>query len=175
LFGGLGDSSTGYYVHRNGASTNPCSPDFDGGLPSFPSQATGEVILGGGDSALEADVARSAVFVVDTRFGSTVSTIALFRNTATTLNSVATCPGGTHDGPTAATCWPVHTEVNPRTDGSLNLQPQLAIDSRSTGTGTGAGDVYVANTLDTVGGVFIVLASCKNSLVTCSPGVVISG
>src|SRR5712691_6271795 len=92
LFNGLGDSSTGYYVHRNGTSANPCSPDFDGGLPNFPSQATGEVVFAGGDSALEADPARSAVFVIDTRIGLTVSFLALFRNTAGTLNNAAACP-----------------------------------------------------------------------------------
>ena len=35
FFGALGDSATGYYVHRNGADANPCSPDFEGGLPAI--------------------------------------------------------------------------------------------------------------------------------------------
>jgi hypothetical protein len=173
LFGGLGDSSTGYYVHRNGASPNGCFPDFDGGLPSFPSRVTGEVIFGGGDSALEADPARAAIFVVDTRMASTVSTLGLFRNSAAALNNTATCPNGTHDGPAAATCWPVHAEINPRADGSLNIQPQLAVDSRP--TGAGAGDVYVTNTFETLSGIHIVLTACSNSLAACSPAVLISG
>lgn len=175
LFGGLGDSSTGYSIHRNGAAPNPCSPDADGGLPSFPSIATGEVVVGGGDSALEADPTRSAVFVVDSRFGLSVSTLGLFRNTAARLNNPATCPNGTHDATAAGTCWPVHTEVNPRADGALNVFPHLVVDARPAGSGTAAGNVYVSNTLATLTGSFIILTSCNNAITACSPAITISG
>jgi hypothetical protein len=175
LFGGLGDSNTGYYVHRNGAHPNPCSADFDGGLPSFTSRATGDLIFGGGDSALEADAARAAVFIVDSRFSFGASTLGLFRNTAANLTNPAMCPDGTHDGAAAAKCWPVHTEVNPRADGTLNVFPQLAVDARVAGSGLGAGDVYVSNTFSTLAGVFIVLTACDNSLTRCSSTNTVSG
>jgi hypothetical protein len=173
LFGGIGDSATGYYVHRQ-ATPNPCSPDFDGGLPSFPSRLTSEVVFGGGDTTLEADPARNAVFVVDTRFGFTVSTLGLFRNSGARLTNAVACPDGTHDGPAAASCWPVHTEVNPRSD-VLNVFPHLAVDPRSIGSGPGAGDVYTSNTLSTLVGVFTLLTACSNSLSVCSPAIVVSG
>jgi hypothetical protein len=175
LFNGLGDSSTGYYVHRNGTSANPCSPDFDGGLPNFPSGATGEVVFAGGDAAIEADPARNAVFVVDTRIGLSVSFLGLFRNSAARLKDAAACPDGTHDGATAHACWPLHMELNPRTDGALNVFPQIAVDPRATTSGTGAGDVYVSNIVSTLSGVFTVLSACTNSLTACSPALVVSG
>jgi len=174
LFGALGDSMTGYFVHRNGASANPCAPDFDGGLPSITS-ITGELVPGGGDTAVEADPARGAFFIVDTRFGLSVSAIGLFRTTAANLNSPVACPGGTHDATAAGACWPVHTEVNPRTDGTLNVFPHLAVDPRPAGSGTGAGDVYVSNIFSTLGAVFTILSVCNNSLTACSPAVRISG
>lgn len=174
-FAGLGNSDSGYYVHRDGASSNPCAPDFEGGLPPLADRITGEVVGGGGDVGIEADLARSAIFIVDTRLGLSVSTLGLFRNTSANLNSSTVCPSGTHDAAAARNCWPVKTEVNPRADGSLNVFPQLAVDPRPNGGGIGAGDVYVSNTLSVLGGLFTVLTACKNDLSACSSAAVISG
>jgi hypothetical protein len=175
FFGGLGDSATGYYVHRNGADANPCTPDFEGGLPQITDGSTGEILLGGGDAAIEADPTRNAVFMVDSRIGSRSSTIALFRATATNLTSQTACPNGTHSASNAQTCWPTSVEVDPAQRGDLDLSPHLAVDSRRTGAGVGAGDVYVSGTLDTLAGALIFLAACKNDLSACSPGVIVSG
>ncbi len=174
-FAGLGNSATGYYVHRDGANPNPCAPDFEGGLPSIADRITGEILPGDGDVALEADPARSAIFIADTRLGLSVSAIGLFRSTASNLINAAICPSGTHDVTAARTCWPVKTEVNPRADGSLNIFPQLAIDPRPIGSGTGAGDVYISNIQSSLAGVFTVLSACKNDLSACSPATVVSG
>ena len=106
-FGGLGDSGTGYYVHRNGADTNPCTPQFEGGLPTITDSATGEVLRAGGDPVIEADPTRNAMYIADIRMGSQASTIALFRNTASNLDSTAACPDGTHTASQARTCWPM--------------------------------------------------------------------
>jgi hypothetical protein len=173
LFNSLGDSTTGYYVHRNGASSNPCSPDFEGGLPSFRMRL--EMLAGSGDPAVDADLARNAVFLVDTRMGSRgTSAIGLFRNTADRLNNTFTCPNGTHSGNAANLCWNTRTAVSARTD-ALSIFPQVAVDQRPNGSGTGAGDVYVSNILSTPQGIFVVLTACNNTLASCSQTAVISG
>lgn len=174
-FAGLGNSATGYYVHRDGANSNPCAPDFEGGLPSIANRITGEILLGDGDAAIEADPARGAIFIVDTRLGLSASSLGLFRNTSANLNNASVCPSGTHDAAMASNCWPAKTEVNPRADGSLNVFPQLAVDPRPTGSGTGAGDVYVSNTVSTLGAVYTVLTACKNDLSACSSATLVSG
>jgi hypothetical protein len=164
FFAGLGNSATGYYVHRNGTDTNPCAADFEGGVPPITDKTTGLKLLGGGDAAVEADPARAAFFMADTRLGSGASTIGVFRSTAATLNSSTACPGGTHTLAQSQTCWPHSVEAN----------PHLAVDPRAIGSGTGAGDVYVAMTQDSVQ-LSVVLVACKNDLSACSPGVVVSG
>ncbi len=176
FFGGLGDSGTGYYVHRNGADPNPCTSQFEGGLPQILDSATGEVLLGGGDPVVEADPARNAIYVADIRIGFQSTAIALFRGTASNLNSTTTCPNGTHTASQSQTCWPVKVEVNPKQDGSLEVMPHLAVDPRTTGSGTGAGDVYISGTIATpLSGNLIFLAACKNDLSSCSPGAIVSG
>jgi hypothetical protein len=175
FFGGLGDSATGYYVHRNGADANPCTPEFEGGLPQIIDRATGEALMGGGDPVIEADPTRSAVYMADIRIGQQSSTIGLFRATAANLNSPTACPNGTHNASSAKTCWPTSVEVNPVQAG-LNLTPHIAVDSRITGSAVGAGDVYVSGTfVSPLSGALIFIAACKNDLSACSPAVIISG
>jgi hypothetical protein len=176
FFGGLGDSGTGYYVHRNGGDPNPCTAQFEGGLPQIVDSATGEALLGGGDPVVEADPARNAIYVADIRIGSQSTAIALFRATATNLNNATACPNGTHTTSQSQTCWPVKVEVNPKSDGSLLVLPHLAVDPRTIGSGTGAGDVYISGTIATpLFGNLIFLAACKNDLSSCSPGAIVSG
>ena len=176
FFGGLGDSGTGYYVHRNGADTNPCSPQFEGGLPQISDRVTGEILLGGGDPVVEADPARNAVYIADIRLGSQAATIALFRATSLNLLSSTACPDGTHTASQAQTCWPAKIEVNPKQDGSLEFLPHIAVDPRTIGSGTGAGDVYISGTIATpLFGNLIFLSACKNDLSSCSPGKIVSG
>jgi len=175
-FGGLGDSGTGYYVHRNGADTNPCTPEFEGGLPTITDGASGEVLRAGGDPVIEGDPARNAMYIADIRMGSQANTIALFRNTASNLISPTACPDGTHTANQAKTCWPTSVEVNPKQDGSVLFLPHIAVDPRTIGSGTGAGDVYISGLIAVpVAGNLIFLAACKNDLSACSTGTIVSG
>lgn len=176
FFGGIGDSATGYYVHRNGGDPNPCTAQFEGGLPQIVDHTTGEALLGGGDPVVEADPARSAVYIADIRIGSGTATIALFRSTSSNLNNSTACPNGTHTASQSQTCWPSKIEVNPKHDGSLEVLPHIAVDPRTVGSGTGAGDVYISGTIATpLEGNLIFLAACKNDLSACSPGTIVSG
>jgi len=173
FYGGLGGSTSGYYVHRNGAEPNPCVPDFEGGLPFIVSSLTGEKLLGGGVAGVAADPARGAVFIADLRIGLSASAVGLFRSTAAILDDPTACPNGTHNLAAAQTCWPVHAEVNPI--GGSDIAEGLAVDPRPLGSATGAGDVYVVLDIDTGTSVVEGLAVCTNSLSACSPAVVISG
>ena len=175
-FNGLGNSLTGYYVHRNGADANPCAPDFEGGLPQITDPGTGEALFGGGDPAVEADPARSAFFMADSRLGSEVSSIGVFRTTAAKLNSPTACPEGTHNAANAQTCWPNRIEVNPVQGGDVDTLPSLAVDERKIGSGRGAGDIYIAATIATpLNDSFIFLTTCRNDLSACSPARIVSG
>jgi len=173
FFGGFGNSASGYYVHRNGAATNPCAPDFEGGLPPITSSLSGERLFGGGVAGTAADPARGAVFMADVRIGSSASAVGLFRTTAATLDDPTACPSGTHSLPASQSCWPVKAEVNPT--GSTDIAEGLAVDPRALGSGMGAGDVYVAFEIDTGLAVVEAIAVCTNNLSVCSPAVVISG
>jgi hypothetical protein len=176
FFGGIGNSGTGYYVHRNGADPNPCTAQFEGGLPQILDRATGEVLMGGGDPVVEADPARNAMYIADIRIGSQSAAIALFRATSLNLISTTACPNGTHTASQSQTCWPTRVEVNPKQDGSLELLPHIAVDPRTIGAGTGAGDVYISGTIVTpLSGNLIFLAACKNDLSSCSAGAIVSG
>jgi hypothetical protein len=174
FFNGLGNSASGYYVHRNGQDKNPCFPDFEGGLPSITDPNTSDVLLGSGSVVVESDPVRNSVFMADSHNGSTVSAIGVFRSRAATLNDAAACPNGTHAEAQAKTCWPVSAEVTP-VQNAFDLAPRLAVDQREVGRGMGAGDVYASFLIDAGGGAQIVLAACKNDLSACSPPVVING
>ncbi len=173
FFGGFGNSASGYYVHRNGAETNPCAPDFEGGLPPITSSITGEKLFGGGVAGTVADPARQAVFMADVRIGLSASAVGLFRTTAATLNDPNACPSGTHSQADSQNCWPVSAGVNPTT--AADIAESLAVDPRALGSGTGAGDVYVTLDISTTLAVVEAVAVCTNSLSACSPAVVISG
>lgn len=172
FFNGLGNSATGYYVHRGGATASACGADFEGGLPALPDGTTGRNLPGGGDAATEADAARGAFFVADNRLIPAVSAIGLFRTTVATLLDTTACPAGTHSPAAARTCWPVGVEVSPNTVGGLLVKPHLAVDPRA--TGAGAGDVYVSAVLSDLGGTHPILSACKNDLSSCSAAVRLS-
>ncbi|MEO8659665.1 MAG: hypothetical protein ABI693_14430 [Bryobacteraceae bacterium] len=161
FFAGLGDSATGYYVHRGTAATSPCAADFEGGLPAVIDQLTGITLLGGGDAAIAADPARQTFFLADNRQSDGVSTIAVFRTTVATLNNSTACPDGTHSPTAAMTCWPTSIEVSPRADGSVLVKPHLAIDPHT-------GAVYVTAILSNLSGSHPILSVCRADLSACS-------
>jgi hypothetical protein len=164
---------SGYYVHRKAGG---CSVQFEGGLPTFTFQGNTE--LGVGGTVVAADPARDAFFMADIRF-STTGGVGLFRVSASALLSTSQCANGTHTLAQATACWastpPVLLFPQPSFD-SVGDQPQLAVDERATGAGTGAGDVYVVNAaFDSASQTTTVfLAPCTNSL-TCGQAISISG
>src|SRR5580698_3335949 len=131
-----------YYVHRKAGG---CSVQFEGGLPTFTFQGNTEFGVGG--TVVAADPARDAFFMADIRL-STTGGVGLFRASASALLSASQCANGTHTLAQATACWastpPVLLFPQPSFD-SVADQPQLAVDERATGAGTGAGDVYVVN------------------------------
>lgn len=142
---GLDSSGSGYYVHRS--TTADCSVQFEGGLPPFKFQ--GDTFVGtnaqGGGPLVVADNTRRVFFAADGRTGANSAGIGLFRATAANLLDPAKCPNGTHTLAQAKSCWmqtaPVFLDPLPPADEAG--EPFLAVDERKTGSGTGAGDVYV--------------------------------
>ena len=159
-------SVSGYYVHR--AAAADCGTQFEGGLPNFLFQ--GNVEMGIGSGVVAADPARDAFFMADVRFGS-VSTggVGLFRTSSSALLNLTACPNGTHTAAQARSCWtatpPVLLFAAPVYD-SVGDLPRIAVDERSTGSGTGAGDVYVVNPQNdfSTQSSAILLVACTNAL-----------
>ena len=170
-------NQTGYYVHRNGGSANPCSADFEGGFPTLKNPQNNATLVGVGDPAIVADTARQAIFFADERMGlgeGSASAIGIFRATAATLNSSSSCPDGTHNEAAARLCWPTSILVDIGTIfTTLDIRPNLVLDERADGGGPGAGDLYVSGARASAYSVFI--AACRNNLSACSSSVKISG
>jgi len=165
---------SGYYVHRKAGG---CGVDFEGGLPTFSFQGNTE--MGAGQTVVAADPARDAFFMADVRFSSTGG-IGLFRASASTLLSSTQCANGTHTLAQATSCWATATPPQllfpqPSFDVVAD-QPQIAVDERATGAGTGAGDVYVVDAEFSFDAqtTTVLLAPCTNSL-NCGQPVLLSG
>jgi hypothetical protein len=164
---------SGYYVHR---SLGGCSVQFEGGLPTFTFQGNTE--MGTGDTVVAADPARDAFFMADVRFASTGG-VGLFRASASALLDPTQCANGTHTQAQAMSCWastpPVLLFPEPSFDSVADL-PQLTVDERATGAGTGAGDVYVVDAEFNFSAqtTTVFLAACTNSL-NCGQPVLLSG
>ena len=162
---GLDNSGSAYYVHRS--STADCSLQFEGGLPPF--QFQGDTFVGtnaqGGGPHVVADSARGAFFATDGRTGNQHAGIGLFRAAAADLLNPARCPNGTHSLAQATACWtqtaPVFLDPLPAFDEAG--RPFLAVDERATGSGTGAGDVYVLY-FNSGGQTTLSIVACTNSL-----------
>jgi len=166
-------SVSGYYVHR---SLGGCSVQFEGGLPAFSFQGNTEV--GTGETVVAADPARDAFFMADVRFATTGG-VGLFRASASALLNPAQCANGTHTQAQANSCWastpPALLFPQPSFDSIADV-PQIAVDERATGAGTGAGDVYVVDAEFNFSAqtTTVFLAACTNSL-TCGQPLLISG
>ena len=169
------DTETGYYVHRNGSDPNPCSPDFEGGLPVLTDAATGDQLVGAGDPVVAADPRHNAFFIADIRGDtqeSAETAIGLFRATADGLNNASLCPDGTHTQSQSLTCWSTGVLVHLSTSPVSSLKPAVMVDQRP--DGAGAGDVYISGTA--IGSrQFVFLVACKNNLSACSSPVNVSG
>jgi hypothetical protein len=168
----------GYYVRRS--SEAGCAPQFEGGLPVV--HAAGNLFTSNGGVVVAADPARDAFFVADLRFSASdfgMSAIGLFRASSATLLNSTLCPNGTHTAAQARSCWTVTPPavIDPIPSGGIINAldyPSIAVDERPNGSGTGAGDVYVAfDGSNGQGGVVVNLVSCTNGLLSCSAPVII--
>ena len=167
------ESEDGFYIQR---SNSDCAADSEGGTPAI---ASFDDTFGSfGSPVVVADPVRSNFFLADLRSGETMGEtgFGVLRATAANLLSTTACPSGTQTN--SATCWPTGNVVSlePPFDFALT-NPAVAVDPRT--SGTGAGDVYVAGSVEnltpfppTQG---ILLAACTNTLVSCSNSVTVSG
>jgi len=171
-------SQTGFYVHRNGANTNPCSPDLEGGMGPLVNPADNQNLVGVGFAAVVADATNQTFFIADTRVGEgegSDSAIGLFRTTVANLNNPTICPNGTLTQSQSAQCWPTSALINLSSILTAdNSSPHLAVDERLAGSATGAGDVYVSATQLGPGGSAVVVTACKNNLSGCSSPLTVS-
>ncbi len=175
FFGGLGSSVSGYYVRT---TTGQCTPTFEGGeAPVI--DPFGDTLFGLGDPVVAVDPARSAAFYADIGLGFFDNAIRVHRTTLSTLTNSGICPPGTHDSVTASGCWPTSITENAVSGFvAFNDKPHMRVDERvsnASGFATGAGNVYVSDTVFSFVGAQIELAACNNALSTCSSPIVISG
>jgi hypothetical protein len=154
-----------YYVHRQGSS---CGADFEG-----------TIFTAGIDPTIVADPARDAFFFADLAL-SLSPLVELARTTSGSLLSSTACPSGTQLVSNNPNCWPVVGAANfsnPGITQSALLDPHLAVDPRT--SGTGAGDLYVVGQFEdlkvypTPASVEIV--ACTNLHLKCSAPVKASG
>lgn len=170
------DTETGYYVHRNGAASNPCSPDFEGGLPVLTDTATGDQLVGAGDPVVAADSGHNAFFIADIRADTHESgetAIGLFRASAAGLNDSSLCPDGTQSQSQSQACWSTAVLVNLSPFPISSLKPAIVVDQRP--GGMGSGDVYLSATAFGGSRQSIFLVACKNDLSACSSPISVSG
>jgi hypothetical protein len=154
-----------YYVHRQGSS---CAADFEGTLSSAAI-----------DPTVVADPARGAFFMADLLL-SLSQLVEIGRTTSTNLLSATDCPGGTQLNGTNPNCWPlikVANFTNAEIREASLLDPYIAVDPRT--SGTGAGDVYVVAQYEDESK-FPATASaqiiaCTNAKLSCGSPAVASG
>jgi hypothetical protein len=154
-----------YYVHRQGSN---CDVDFEGTLSNAAINPT-----------VVADPARDAFFIADMLL-SLSQLVEVGRTTAANLLSPTACPGGTQSYGNNPNCWPVIAVANftnPKIKQAVLLDPHMAVDPRT--SGTGAGDVYVVahyeNTTKVPAVASVAIIACKNETLKCGSPVVASG
>jgi hypothetical protein len=171
--GFLGFPADAFYVERDNSS---CAADTEGEFPPIFSGSNGQRFDVAGSPVILADPVHDAFFAADLRFGAAPDTlgVGVLKASSATLLDATKCPNGTQQNPT--TCWPTVQVVNKLslfTNPSM-LNPALAVDPRT--AGTGAGDVYVAVTqLDINGNSTINLVACTNSSLSCGSATLVTG
>jgi len=129
--------TTAIYVHRSDSSA--CRPDFE----------MGNALIGrfrsGFDPQVVADPTNDQFLFTDVRFGSGGGTgVGLRRIAAANLLNPSVCPSGTLSLSQASTCSGPNAIVVDQSNNTADWTG-LAQDLRQVGSGTGAGDIYVAN------------------------------
>ncbi len=179
--GSWSPSLSGYYV----IDTAGCTPRYEGALPPVQNPLySGDRMFGVGDPIINFDSNHDSWFYssIYTSEAGGGDGVGVFRNTTTNLKS-ANCPSGTHNLTTAVSCWPVGPAasgfnaiiVDQQTSANFFAdKPDSWVDTRA--SGTGAGNVYITDTLFTpAGSSYIHLTACTNDLTSCSSPEIISG
>jgi hypothetical protein len=170
---GLSDSPEALYVQR---STENCAADLEGGLPSI--NASGNVFAPVGTPIAVADPAHDGFFIADLRVSSDpdLNGVGIVKATAANLLNPTNCPAGTQTTGSAG-CFATGSVFNITPINNFLVDPNLAVDQRT--SGTGAGDVYtvVTETLskNDFGDTSISLMACTNADLNCSNNILISG
>lgn len=170
---GLSGSADAFYVQR---STENCAADLEGGLPSI-SNAMG-LFLPIGTPIVVADPAHDGFFIADLRFASNpdLNGVGIVKATAANFLDTTNCPAGTQTAGSAG-CFITGSVSNITGVNNFLVEPNLAVDQRT--SGTGAGDVYtvVTETLskNNFRDTSISLMACTNADLNCSNNILISG
>jgi hypothetical protein len=163
---GLSDSPEAFYVQR---STENCAADLEGGFPSI-SNAMG-LFMPLGTPIVVADPAHDGFFIADLRFASSpdLNGVGIIKATSASLLNATNCPKGTQTAGSAG-CFTTGSVSNITSLNDFLVDPNLAVDQRT--SGTGAGDVYtvVTETLapHDFGDTSIFLTACTNADLNCS-------
>jgi hypothetical protein len=170
-------SASGYYF----GTTGVCTPQFEGGTPPIRdplSTQPNNFLIGFADPNLIYDSNHDTWTYASIYLSSSSEGVGLLRNTNSRLTNTSFCPNGTHNLAATQNCWLASLGTNvadEQTDVSISFadKPNMAIDTRA--SGTGAGDVYVTDTLFLPGPSVINLTACTNTLSACSTAETISG
>ena len=172
-------SASGYYVE----DTAGCSPNFEGALPPIPDPIyPANRMWGTGDPIVNYDPNHDAWFYSSIFEDLYNDGVGVFRNTTNNLKNGVACPSGTHNMAASIACWPLSgtgfgARIVDETGTTWNFadKPDSWVDSRT--SGTGAGDVYITDTMfDFYNGTAVIhLTACKNDLTSCSTPITISG
>jgi hypothetical protein len=163
-------SISGYYY----IDTAGCTPRVEGGTPPITDAFySGNKLIGAGDPIVNYDSVHDAWFYSSIYESPYDSAIGIFRNTTANLKNTANCPNGTHNLLTSTTCWPTSAiNLVDEQVAAFPDKPDSWVDTRA--SGTGAGDVYITDTLFSYGSQ-IDLIACNNALTACSAPEIISG
>jgi hypothetical protein len=170
---GLSDSPEAFYVQR---STENCAADLEGGLPGI--SASGNMFAPVGTPIAVADPAHDGFFIVDLRISSDpdLNGVGIIKATAANLLNPTDCPTGTQTTGSAG-CFTTGSVFNITPINNFLVDPNLAVDQRT--SGTGAGDVYTVVTETLSNNDFadtsISLMACTNADLNCSNNILISG
>lgn len=164
-------TSDAFYVQRSNAN---CAADFEGGEPIISNSVDNFSADGSGPPNVVADPKHDAFYIADLMSGAHTLDhgVGIISTTATTLLNATACPNGTQGG--TANCWPLVAVTNITDLNAFLRNPQIAVDSRT--SGTGAGDLYTVVTQNSNQNTNpqISLTACTNGL-NCGNSISISG
>ena len=166
-----GDEGDSIFVHRSAATS--CSPDFEMASPPI----AGMYSIW--DPQVVADPNDDQFLFTDIRYKLPATGLGLRRIPAANFLNPSVCPNGSLAYTLAQSCAGTAAVVIGQSTSAVADTTGLAQDPRAVGSGTGAGDIYVAymSADDVTSARTIYLAACKalfQSLDDCSPPILVS-